>query len=116
MVRSVLRSLPVLLLAAQSYLRVVFVLVGAALALALGIAGFTVLSLASMAGAPPWAVALIGVVLVGGPLMVGAVPAVRQIEGAAVQALLVVHSGTGPRVLQCAGRSGGERWHGSSCT
>ncbi len=96
MVRSVLRSLSVLLLAAQSYLRVVFVLVGAALALAVGIAGFTVLSLASMAGAPPWAVALIGVVLVGGPLMVGAVPAVRQIEGAAVQALLVVQFRDGP--------------------
>ena len=50
MVRSVLRSLSVLLLAAQSYLRVVFVLVGAALALALGIAGFTVLSLVSRPG------------------------------------------------------------------
>ncbi len=91
-----LRSLSVLLLAAQSYLRVVFVLVGAALALALGIADFTVLSLASMAGVPPWAVALIGVVLVGGPLMVGVVPAVRQIEGAAVQALLVVQFRDGP--------------------
>ena len=96
MVRSVLRSLSVLLLAAQSYLRVVFVLVGAALALALGIAGFTVLALVSSAGAPPWAVALIGVVLVGGPLMVGVVPAVRQIEGAAVQTLLVVQFRDGP--------------------
>ena len=70
MVRSVLRSLSVRPLAAQSYLRVVFVLVGAALALALGIVGFTVLSLASMPGVPSWAMALIGVVLVGGPLMV----------------------------------------------
>ena len=80
----VLRSLSALLLAAQSYLRVVFVLLGAALALALGIADFTVLSLISEAGTPTWAV-LIGVVLVGGPLMVGVVPAVRQIEGVAVQ-------------------------------
>jgi len=90
MVKSVLRSLPVLPLAAQSCLRVVFVLIGAGLALALGIADFTVLSLVSSAGTPPWAVALIGVVLVGGPLMVGVVPAVRQIEGAAVQTLLAV--------------------------
>ncbi len=44
MVSNVLRSLSDLLLAAQSYLRVVFVLLGAGLALALGIADFTVLS------------------------------------------------------------------------
>jgi hypothetical protein len=56
MVRSVLRSLSGLLRGAQSYLRAVFVLVGAGLALALGIADFTVLSLASSAGVPPWAV------------------------------------------------------------
>jgi signal transduction histidine kinase len=96
MVKRVLRSLSVLLLAAQSCLRVVFVLIGAGLALALGIADFTVLSLASSAGTPPWAVVLIGVVLVGGPLMVGVVPAVRQIEGAAVQALLAVQFRDGP--------------------
>ena len=96
MVSNVLRSLSDLLLAAQSYLRVVFVLLGAGLALALGIADFTVLSLISEAGTPPWAVALIGVVLVGGPLMVGVVPAVRQIEGAAVQTLLAVQFRDGP--------------------
>lgn len=96
MVRSVLRSVPVLLLRAQSYLRVVYVLVGAALALALGIADFTLLALASRAGTPVWGVALIGCVIVGGPLLVGLVPAVRQIEGAAVQALLVVQFPDGP--------------------
>lgn len=96
MVSNVLRSLSDLLLAAQSYLRVVFVLLGAGLALALGIADFTVLSLISEAGTPPWAVALIGVVLVGAPLMVGVVPAVRQIEGAAVQTLLAVQFRDGP--------------------
>ena len=96
MVSDVLRSLSGLLLAAQSYLRVVFILLGAALALALGIADFTVLSLISEAGTPPWAVALVGVVLIGGPLMVGVVPAVRQIEGAAVQTLLVVQFRDGP--------------------
>lgn len=96
MVRSVLRSVPVLLRAAQSYLRVVFVLVGAALALALGIAGFTLLALASRAGVPAWGVALIGCVIVGGPLLAGLVPAVRQIEGAAVQALLVAQFPDGP--------------------
>ena len=87
---SVLRSAQALLLASESYLRAVFVLVGAALALALGIAGFTILSLVAEAGAPAWATALIGVVLVGGPLLVGVVPAVRQVEGVAVQSLLVV--------------------------
>ena len=66
------------------------------MALALGIADFTVLSLISEAGTPPWAVAVIGVVLVGGPLMVGVVPAVRQIEGAAVQTLLAVQFRDGP--------------------
>ena len=96
MVSNVSRSLSGLLLTAQSYLRVVFVFLGAALALALGIAAFTLLSLMSEAGTPSWAVALIGVVLVGGPLMVGVVPAVRQIEGAAVQALLVVQFRDGP--------------------
>jgi len=87
---SVLRSAQSLLLAPESYLRAVFVLVGAALALALGIAGFTLLSLAAEAGTPAWATALIGVVLVGGPLLAGVVPAVRQVEGVAVQSLLVV--------------------------
>ena len=87
---SVLRSAQALLLASESYLRAVFVLVGGALALALGIAGFTILSLVAEAGAPAWATALIGVVLVGGPLLVGVVPAVRQVEGVAVQSLLVV--------------------------
>jgi hypothetical protein len=100
MVSDVLRSLSGLLLAPHSYLRVVFVLLGAALALALGIADFTVLSLISEGGTPPWAVALVGVVLVGGPLMVGVVPAVRQIEGAAVQTLLVVQFRTGRPVLR----------------
>ena len=87
---SVLRSAQALLLASESYLRAVFVLVGAALALALGIADFTILSLVAQAGAPAWATALIGVLLVGGPLLVGVVSAVRQVEGVAVQSLLVV--------------------------
>ncbi|MBO0787024.1 MAG: two-component sensor histidine kinase, partial [Actinobacteria bacterium] len=78
------------LLTSRSYLRAVFVLVGAALALALGIADFTLLSLLATGGAPVWATALIGVPLVGGPLLVGIVPAVRQVEGVAVQSLLAV--------------------------
>jgi signal transduction histidine kinase len=86
---NVLRSAPALLLAPESWLRTVFVLTGAALALALGIADFTILSLVATAGTPAWATALAGVVLVGGPLLVGLVPAVRQVEGVAVQSLLV---------------------------
>jgi signal transduction histidine kinase len=85
-----------LLLAPESYLRAVFVLVGAALALALGIADFTVLALVAAAGVPVWATALIGVALIGGPLLVGLVPAVRQVEGVAVQSLLVVAFADGP--------------------
>jgi hypothetical protein len=80
---NVLRSASALLLAPESYLRMVFVLTGAALALALGIADFTILSLVATAGTPAWGTALVGVVLVGGPLLVGLVPAVRQVEGAA---------------------------------
>jgi signal transduction histidine kinase len=83
-----LRWASALLLTPQSYLRAVFVLVGAGLALALGITGFTVLTLVAAAGAPAWATALIGIVLIGGPLLAGLVPAVRQIEGVAVQTLL----------------------------
>jgi hypothetical protein len=85
-----LRSASALVLASESYLRAVFVLVGAALALALGVAGFTVLALVAQAGSPAWTAAVLGGVLVGGPLLVGLVPAVRQVEGAAVQTLPVV--------------------------
>jgi signal transduction histidine kinase len=74
----------------------VFVLVSAGLALALAIADFTLLVLAIEGGAPTWAVVLIGIVLVGGPLMVGVVPAVRQLEGVAAQALLLVEFEDGP--------------------
>jgi signal transduction histidine kinase len=93
---NMLRSAPALLLAPESYLRAVFVLTGAALALALGIADFTILSLVATAGTPAWATALAGVVLVGGPLLVGLVPAVRQVEGAAVQSLLAAGFPDGP--------------------
>lgn len=90
------RSRAALLLAPETYLRVVFVLVGAALALALGIVGFTVLALVAGAGAPAWLVALMGVVLIGGPLMAGLIPAVRQVEGVAAQSLLAVRFREGP--------------------
>ena len=93
---NVLRSAPALLLAPESWLRAVFVLTGAALALALGIADFTILSLVATAGAPAWATALAGVVLVGGPLLAGLVPAARQIEGVAAQSLLGVEFPDGP--------------------
>ncbi|GIH18938.1 sensor histidine kinase [Rugosimonospora africana] len=86
MLRSVLR----LLLAPESYLRAVFVLTGAALALALGVTDFTIVFLMAAAGPPVWVTVLAGVVLVGGPLLVGLVPAVRQVEGMAVQSLLAV--------------------------
>lgn len=94
--RSLLRATSALLLSAQAYLRVVFVLVGAAMALALAITAFTLLVLAAEAGTSPWAVVSIGVVLIGGPLMVGLVPAIRQLEGVAAQALLLVQFHDGP--------------------
>ncbi len=77
-------------------LQAVFVLVGAALALALGIAVFTVSSLVDRAGAPAWVTALTAVVLAGGPLLAGLVPAARQIEGVAAQGLLGVDFPDGP--------------------
>jgi signal transduction histidine kinase len=95
-VLSVLRSAATLPLAMQSWLRAVFVLAGAALALALGIAGFTIVSLIAASGIPVWVTAVAGVVLVGGPLLVGMVPAVRQVEGVAAQSLLAVDFPGGP--------------------
>lgn len=77
-------------LTTASCLRVVFVLLGAAFALALGVAAFTLLALASEAGAPTWAVALLAILLVGGPLLVGLIPVVRQLEGVAAHGLLGV--------------------------
>lgn len=73
-----------------TWLRVVFVLLGAALALAVAVADFTLLALTAEAGAPRWAVVAAAVPLVGGPLLVGLIPGVRQVEGAAVQSLLSV--------------------------
>ena len=64
----VLRSASALLLAPENYLPVVFMLVGAALALALGIADFTVLALVAESGTPTWLTVLVGVVLIGGLL------------------------------------------------
>jgi signal transduction histidine kinase len=86
----VLRSASAPLLAPENYLPIVFMLVGAALALALGIADFTVLALVAGSGTPTWLTVLIGVVLIGGPLTAGGIPAVRQIEGTAAQSLLAV--------------------------
>lgn len=88
--RIVLRSVLAPLWAPETYLRVVFVMLGSAIALALGIADFIVLSLVVGTGMPAWAVATIGVILVGGPLLIGLVPAMRKIEGVAVEALLIV--------------------------
>jgi signal transduction histidine kinase len=93
---TMLRWAAALLRAPESYLRALFVLIGAALVLALGIAVFTVLATVAEAGAPPWATELTGVVLVGAPLLAGLVPAVRQLEGAAVQTLLAAEFRDGP--------------------
>jgi signal transduction histidine kinase len=93
---TMLRWSAALLRAPESYLRALFVLLGAGLALALGVADFTVLVLVGRTGIRPWATVLIGVALVGGPLLAGLVPAVRQVEGAAVQTLLVAEFRDGP--------------------
>ena len=93
---SMLRWAAALLRAPESYLRALFVLIGAALVLALGIAVFTILATVAEAGAPPWATELTGLALVGAPLLVGLVPAVRQLEGAAVQTLLAADFPDGP--------------------
>lgn len=80
----------------HTYLPALFVLIGAALALALGVADFTLLVLAVESGIPTWAVVLVGLIIVGGPLSVGALPATRQVEGIAAQTLLVVNFAGGP--------------------
>jgi signal transduction histidine kinase len=94
--RRALQSAPAAVRASRTYLRALFVLVGAALALALGVVDVTVVAVAVRAGVATWAVVVIGIVLVGGPLMVGVVPAVRQVEGVAAQTLLAVRLGDGP--------------------
>jgi signal transduction histidine kinase len=77
---------------ARYYLRTVFVLIGAALALALALLDVTVIaSLAQGIALPAWALVVIGAVLVVVPIVaLGVVPAMRTIEGAAVLALLDV--------------------------
>lgn len=78
------------MLTRTTWLRAVFVLLGAALTLAVAVADFTLLALAAEAGAPRWVVIVAAGPLVGGPLLAGLIPGVRQVEGAAVQSLLGV--------------------------
>lgn len=80
----------------RTYLRALFVLIGAALALALGITAFTLLTLAVRAGTPIWVVVLIGLAIVGGPLSVGILSAARPVEGVAAHTLLGARFGDGP--------------------
>ena len=76
----------------RTYLRTVFVLIGAALALALALLDITLIAiLARGTPLPIWAVSAVGAVLVVAPIAaLGLVPAMRTIEGAAVQALLSI--------------------------
>ena len=76
----------------KTYLRTVFVLIGAALALALALLDITLIAiLAQGSPLPIWAVSAVGAVIVAAPIAaLGLVPAMRTIEGAAVQALLSV--------------------------
>jgi signal transduction histidine kinase len=76
----------------KTYLRTVFVLIGAALALALALLDITLIAiLAQGSPLPIWAVSAVGAVIVVAPIAaLGLVPAMRTIEGAAVQALLSV--------------------------
>jgi len=75
--------------------RALFVVIGAAIALALGVTDFTVLARAVGAGVPVWIVVLIGLVIVLGPISVGLLPAVRQVEGAAAAVFLGARFGDG---------------------
>ncbi len=76
----------------RTYLRTVFVLIGAALALALALLDITLIAiLARGTSLPIWAVSAVGAVIVVTPIAaLGLVPAMRTIEGAAVQALLSI--------------------------
>ncbi len=79
-------------LTARNYLRIVFLLIGAALALALALLDATLIALLVVGtDVPIWAVVVVGAILVVVPIVgIGLVPAMRTIEGAAVQALLDV--------------------------
>jgi signal transduction histidine kinase len=74
------------------YLRTVFVLIGAALALALALLDVTLIAVfATSTPLPIWALSVVGTILVVVPIVaLGLVPAMRSIEGAAVHALLSV--------------------------
>ena len=73
------------------YLRLVFVLIGAAFALSLALLDVALIALMVSTPLPIWVVVWVGTVLVVAPIVsLGLVPAMRTIEGVAVQTLLVV--------------------------
>ena len=73
------------------YLRPVFVLIGAALALSLALLDVALIALMVSTPLPIWVVVWVGTVLVVAPIVgLGLVPAMRTIEGVAVQKLLMV--------------------------
>ena len=91
------RALRQTLFSGSTYLRQVHLLLGAALALAFGIVDVGVLSAFLSAGVSRPVVAAIGVVLAFvPPALVGLLPAVRQVEGVAVESLLGVTFPDGP--------------------
>jgi signal transduction histidine kinase len=77
-------------------LRALFVVLGAAFALAVGITAFTLLVLAAGSGPPPWTLVLLGIVVVGAPLSIGLLPAARAVEAVAAQNLLGVRLDDAP--------------------
>lgn len=85
-----------LLTSQQSYLRGVFVLIGSAIALSLLLLEVTLIALLVQGQLPLWAVLVASVPIVVAPLLLGLLPAIRQVEGVAVESLLGVRFPDGP--------------------
>ncbi len=113
---TVLRSAAALLLVADSYLRTVFVLVGAALALALGIVDFTVLSLVVTAGCPLGRRRSSGWCLSAARCWWAWCRRCGRSRVSRRRPCWRLSSGMALPVLRPAGRSAGERWRGFFCT
>ena len=85
------------LFGARTYLRLVYLLLGAALVLAFGIVDLGVLGTLRTAGVSMPSLVLIAVqIAVIPPALLGLVPAVRQVEGVAAESLLGVEFPDGP--------------------
>lgn len=96
-VRDAGRAVPLSLVRGSTYLRFVYMLVGAALVLALILVDSGLIALVKEIGGPiGWRIALSVLVIVVPPVVLGVLPAVREVEAVAVESLLGVRLGERP--------------------